>query len=558
VNKLPTQVNATFCASVVDQWIREGLSAVFVAPGSRSTPLALAFAQRALDGDVALELFHDERSASFAALGHGLATQTPAVLFCTSGTAAAHFFAAVIEADLSSVPLIVCTADRPPELWGRGAPQTIDQTNLFGDRVRAFGEPGPPDDLAPDQWRAIAQGAWKHSVGPTPGPVHLNLSFRDPLTGAPDVLPAALAPIEPESANPPDATMIADLVTRLEGNGVIIAGRGQTDPALVLELARRLQWPVLADHRSGCRSFDPAVIHRFDSLLRHARFASTHRPDVVLRVGEIVSSKACSQWLMTLDADVIATRPWGRLVDPEAIATANPDEIGFVAAVLEALGPGDRAEPDWLNAWRSADDLAETAIASTLIGTELSTNCEIAIARTVIEAVPQHGALVVASSMPVRDVEWFGPPRSDIAVYSNRGANGIDGTIATAIGVAATGTPTICLVGDVAALHDSTSFVALGERDIDLTIVIVNNDGGGIFSFLPQHEVLDGATYELLFGTPHGADFERLAAAHGIETARWPTALSPQGVRVVIATSSRAENLARHDNAHAAVAAALD
>ena len=546
-------VNATFCAALVDQWILEGLSAAYIAPGSRSTPLALAFADR---DDIAVELFHDERSASFAALGHGLITGTPAAVICTSGTAAAHFYAAVIEADLSAVPLIVCTADRPPELWGRGAPQTIDQTELYGESVREFIQPGPPDELDRRRWRSVAQQAWAAATGTKPGPVQVNLSFREPLAGVADELPSALDALPRPGAPVVDPALVADLADRMSGRrGVIIAGRCQSDAGDILALAEGLGWPVIADHRSGCRvPSHPNVIERHDSLLRHPAFSEPHQPEVVVRIGEIVSSKAVSQWLSRGDATVLASRPQGRHIDPEDIADISFDEAGMVAALRTAVETRLPADLAWLASWRRCDDLAEATVAEQLAGDDGS---EIAIARRVLAETPAGGVLVVASSMPVRDVEWFGRGRSDLTVISNRGANGIDGTVATAAGIARTGRPTVCLIGDVALLHDSTSLAALRHRPIDLTIVVIDNDGGGIFSFLPQHELLEADRYEQLFGTPHGTDLAALATAHGIPVEAWPGDLAPRGVRMVLAHTNRDANLALHDSVHASVAAAL-
>ncbi len=565
---VPITVNATFCATLVDEWVRGGTTHAFVAPGSRSTPLALALAAHPA---LVIELFHDERSASFAALGHGLATGRPAIVVCSSGTAGSHFHAAVIEADLSCVPMLVCTADRPPELWGRGAPQVINQTELFGDIVRSFVEPGPPDDLEPTAWRPIAATAHRAALTPRPGPVHLNLSFRDPLTGSPGSLPPALSDetLDTEATPVVDVDAVEDAAALINGaqTGVIIAGRGQSNPDDVRELSRLVGWPVLSDHRSGCRG--EGAIRHFDSLLRCSEFADGQRPEVIVRLGEIVSSKSTSQWIKAASdagASVVATRPWGRLVDPEDVATLTVDGRGFVAALLPMVAA--RSDGRGQHAWNVADDAARQAIDQVLAD---QPRAEPNVARRVLEAVPAGGALVVASSMPVRDVEWFGPNRSDVAVVSNRGANGIDGTIATAIGVAGSGAantgvassrvPTICLVGDVAFLHDSSSMVALANRAIDLTIVVVDNDGGGIFSFLPQHTLLSSDRYEQLFGTPHGTDLAALVRSHGIDVVEWddadPPDLTPEGVRVVRVASDRQANLALHDKLNAAVASAI-
>lgn len=552
---VPTTANATFCATLVDEWISLGVRHAYIAPGSRSTPLALAVAART---ELAIDVMHDERSASFAALGHGLASGQPAIVLCSSGTAGSHFYAAVIEADLSAVPMLVCTADRPPELWGRGAPQVIDQTELFGDTVRRFVEPGPPDDTDPTTWRHIAAGAHASTVGDRPGPTHLNLSFRDPLTGEAGPLPPTNESI-PAAATQGFVDELTEIVDLINGadTGVIVAGRGSSAPGQVSELAERLGWPVLADHRSGCRG--PGSIRHFDALLRSATFAGDQRPDVIVRLGEIVSSKATSQWISATagaGATVVATRPWGRFVDPEAVATFTVDDADFVSHVLERVEPseGDRGAV----AWAGADALARTAVDNLLTAEPAS---EPSVARSVLDAVPAGGALVVASSMPVRDLEWYGGDRNDITVVSNRGANGIDGTIATAIGVAGTGAPTICLVGDVAFLHDSSSLVALAGRALDLTIVVTDNDGGGIFSFLPQHSLLDRDRYEQLFGTPHGTDLSILVAAHQLRFDDWTTDatpdLTPNGIRVVRVTTDRDANLELHNRLVDAVHAAI-
>ena len=295
-------------------------------------------------------------------------------------------------------------------------------------------------------------------------------------------------------------------------------------------------------------------IQHFDSLLRDKDFGQGHRPDVILRVGEIVASKAVSQWLSSFDAQVFASRPHGRNIDPEDVADLQFDEAGIVAALLEHIPAEPLADDAWLRRWLRADALASKAIDEVL--TDSPTN-EVAVVRSALDAVPDGGTLVVASSMPIRDLEWFCSTRDGIEVIANRGANGIDGTIATAIGVATTGRPVVCLLGDVAALHDSTALIALAGRAIDLTIVVIDNDGGGIFSFLPQHQLLDTEQYESLFGTPHGTDFEALAAAHRLPAQRWPAPLTPAGVQIVIATSNRGDNLLLHDQLHAAVATAL-
>ncbi len=547
---------ATFCATLIDQWALMGTTDAFIAPGSRSTPLALVLVG---DDRISTHLFHDERSASFACLGHGLATGRPAVLLCTSGTAAAHFHAAVAEADASRVPMLVCTADRPPELWGIGAPQTIDQTDLYGETVRGFLEPGPPDDPGVNSvtWRPMAADAWTAAAGAAdslPGPVHLNLSFRDPLVGEPDTLPP---PIELAKIESTRSSLDNFPTIDLPARGVIVAGRSEADSGVVVALAEATGWPILADARSGCRR-PGETVSRFDSLLRSSAFAAEMRPDIVIRIGEPPASKVLGQWIAASAAagtNVLALTDGGQLIDPERVASAVLPVASalprFVELAESQPSPGEPFSKRWL----AADAIAEEAIEKVL-GLEIS---EPSVARAVTKGIPTDGALVISSSMPVRDIEWYGAPRDDIEVFANRGANGIDGVTSTAIGIALTGRPTTLLIGDVAFLHDSNALIALRRRTIDLTIVVVDNDGGGIFSFLPQHEVLPAADYELLFGTPHGTDLAALCGAHGIAALPWhPEELNSSGVRVLIANTERAANLDLHDRLVTAVVNAIE
>ncbi len=564
---------ATFCATLVDEWVHQGLTDAFVAPGSRSTPLALALAG---DERFGVHVFHDERSASFAALGHGLATGQPAIVLCTSGTAAAHFHAAVIEAHLSSVPLIVCTANRPTELWDVGAPQTIDQTKLYGDSPRWFFQPGPPDGSTRHTWRPLARRSVAEATGwsRSPGPVHLDLSFRDPLAGSPGPLPdrgttappaaEVHAPASITVGSPADtnAVRIADMIRSVDptSGGVLVAGRGAGNPDHILRLGERLGWPVIADHRSGCRVADRAVAHS-DAILRNTAFADAMAPAMVIRLGEVLTSKVTEQWLSGVAGPtVVATA--GRWTDPAQVASlvVATDNLAEQLLTLDLGDPSPNADR-----WMAADAAAALAIAAVLAKT--SEPSEPGAARAALASLGglnQLGpppALVVSSSMPVRDVEWYGPPAPGVRVLSNRGANGIDGVIATAIGVALSGAPTICLIGDVAMLHDSSSLTALARRRCDLTILVVDNDGGGIFSFLPQRSLLEPNRFEQLFGTPHGTDLVALAAAHGIEAVDVvtvnPTVLTPHGVRVLRVATDRDANTELHAAINAAVGQAV-
>ncbi|MCE9623357.1 MAG: 2-succinyl-5-enolpyruvyl-6-hydroxy-3-cyclohexene-1-carboxylic-acid synthase [Actinomycetia bacterium] len=552
MTRAPEDVQATFCATLVDQWVRMGLRHAVVAPGSRSTPMALALAERS---DVALQIAHDERSAAFIALGIGLATHVPAALLCTSGTAATHFHAAVVEADLSGVPLLVLTADRPPELQGIGAPQTINQVRLYGDVVRCFADPGVAEGGEASTWREMAAHWWALATGRDAGPVHVNLQFREPLVGVAGELPPAIALADGPGELP--SQELATVATLLTGKrGLIIAGGGVSDAASVAALANMLQWPVFADPRSGCRGLAQAV-SCFDAILRATPFAAAHRPEVVLHLGEPPASKVLGQWLQAGSAVHVHVHEQRRTIDPLRLVThrITCDTTSFCNELSALLSPA--TETTWLADWRRAEQLGQQTIDATVAARSLS---EPQVARLLSDGAQ----LVVSSSMPVRDVEWFGQSGSTTRVYSNRGANGIDGVIATAIGVAVgSGDKTVVLLGDVAFCHDQSSLTALAARRLPITIVVVDNDGGGIFSFLPQATTLPSERFEQLFGTPHGTDIVAVARAHGLGATTATTlgelraALADAAVTVVRVASDRTRNVVEHNRINAAVAAAI-
>lgn len=580
--------NATFCATFVEELDRLGVAHAVVCPGSRSTPLALAFAARART--IRLHVHHDERSAGFLALGLAKASGQPVAIVTTSGTAAVELHPAIVEAHHAGVPLLALTADRPPELHGVGAPQTIDQNHLFGGSVRWFGQPGPPDASDPTSWRALAARAVAEALAPgrVPGPVHLNLAFREPLQGTPGSAPASRStadqawrrtlPADAVPAPDPDTVVVlADAVA--DRSGIIVAGAGIADTDGVHLLADALGWPVLADPTSGCRTRQAHVIAHADALLRHPPFAETARPNVVLRLGALPASKVVNQWLGAIDAWQVGVAVGGAVHDPQhslaSIIVAEPGELcrAVAASVVEGRTGQARAADDrshaagiWLRRWVRADAHAAEAITAALGGHGEPTEPQ--IARTVVAAVPEGGNLVVSSSMPIRDVEWFSAPRDDLRVFANRGANGIDGVTSTALGVAmATGRPTALLIGDVAFLHDTNALIGAAGRGADLVVVVVDNDGGGIFELLPQAGHLPRDTFELLFGTPHGVDVGALAEVHGATVARPTTAadvgpavagaLALGGLHVVVVRTDRRANVAVHAELNNAVAQSL-
>lgn len=528
--------NATFAATLVDEWVRCGVTDAVVAPGSRSTPIALALTERR---ELHVHVVHDERVAGFVTLGLGLATGRPAVLLCTSGTAAANFHPAVAEAGVSAVPMLVCTADRPPELRGVGAPQTIDQVDLFGRAVRWSHDAPPPDSADPAHWRALAQRA---VTAAEHGPVHLNLPFREPLIGVAGPLPE---PIAPPVGVPRVHASNGKLDARLDvPRGVIVAGgRSGVDPAEVAALAARLRWPILADPLSGLRA-DRHAVTAFDSLLRDAVFAAEHVPELVIRVGRPPASKVLTQWIVASGAPVVQVGGPG-VVNPDhnVVAWCGLDDCSSLAGA-----PDD----DWARSWRAADDLAEAAFSA--LAARPGAPTEPAVARTVAESLPPEAELFVAASMPMRDLEWFGGRTA--RALANRGANGIDGVMSTALGVALAGRPVVVLLGDIAFLHDSNALLAAVQTGADLRVVVVDNGGGGIFSFLPQATALPAERFERLFGTPHHTDLCALARAHGVpaETAasldEVAIGVAAPGPRVTRVVSERTGNVDHHGAWH--------
>ncbi|MGB9347819.1 MAG: 2-succinyl-5-enolpyruvyl-6-hydroxy-3-cyclohexene-1-carboxylic-acid synthase [Ilumatobacteraceae bacterium] len=542
----PEDVQATFCATLVDEWIRLGVTQAVVAPGSRSTPMALALTER---DEIGVHVVHDERSAAFVALGIGL-DGDPALLLCTSGTAAANFAPAVVEAGLSEVPMIVLTADRPEELRGVGAPQTIDQVDLYGRHAVWSRDPGVPELAEASLWRELAVDAWAHAQG---GPVQLNLAFREPLVGTAGPLPEVV-----ERPVPAPASRRFDAVpSGLDcGRGVIlVGGRSGVDPAEILALQHATGWPLIADPISTVRPLGGAITSA-DSILRHEAFASTHLPDAIVRVGRPAASKVLAQWTAraTANGAVLVQVGGPGVIDPDHDVSA----VCSLDAVRSVIGSG--RSDGWLEAWTEADRRADGAIVRML--DELDELTEPGVARTLADHLPADAELTVSSSMPVRDLEWFGGPSA--SAHANRGANGIDGVVSTALGRALAGSTSFVLVGDLAFVHDSSALIALHGRDADLRIVVVDNDGGGIFSFLPQATALDHDRFELLFGTPLGVDVVALATAHGLE-ARTVQAvdeligqLSQPGPWVCVVPTDRRHNVEVHARLHAAASSAID
>jgi 2-succinyl-5-enolpyruvyl-6-hydroxy-3-cyclohexene-1-carboxylate synthase len=506
----------------VDELVRSGVRHGCTSPGSRSTPLVLALVR---DGRLAVHSHIDERAAAFFALGVAKATGQPAAITCTSGTAAANFLPAVVEAHEAGVPLLVLTADRPPELREVGAGQAIDQLKLYGAATRWFFEVGTHDAAAEAWLRALACRAVHAALGSTgrPGPVHLNFPLREPLV-APAQLPAGRggrADGEPwlvRRASPavPGDDQLARCADWVAANprGVIVAGRAERgQPGLGEALARfatAAGWPLLADPLSWARRGGAAIAY-YDALLRCEPFAAEQRPTGVLRAGDLPTSKPLRAWLAGLDAEQVAFEPEAVWHDPDAMlrTVLGADPRATLDALSERVRPG---EPAWLERWTSADATAAGAI-DDAIGDGLG---EPRVARELGALLPADATLFVASSMPVRDVETFVGVRADPPrVLAHRGANGIDGTVSAAFGAAAAGDgPVVLLLGDVALAHDLGGLLAAQRLGLALTIVLVDNDGGGIFEFLPVAEATDA--FEQHVATPTGLDAQRIADLFGL------------------------------------------
>ena len=579
---------STACArTLVDEFARAGLRQAVLAPGSRSAPLALALAE---DERIRLHVVLDERSAAFFALGAAKASGTPVLVLCTSGTAAAHFHPAVLEAHHSRVPLLVCTADRPAELRATGAPQTTDQMRLYGSAVRFFADlPADGDPAARAAWRPVAARLWAEADGPPAGPVHLNVAFREPLVAPGPAAADSVAAMEPgrpdgrpwvvshRAVADPFVGSAPGLVERILSaeRGLVVAGWGS--PPAAVEVAAGLGWPLLADAISGQRSRGPAVT-TYEALLRVPAFADGHRPDLVIRFGGPLTSKAAMTWLDASTPQILVD-PDNAWLDPQRAAADR------VPALADLPAPGRPAVKAWYDAWSDADAVARAALDAFLDSDDHP--FEGRVARDVAAACaasPRAPALVVASSMPVRDLEAFAS-RVPADVYANRGVNGIDGLVSTTLGVAAGRNPptdgaastaaasgppghaVVALLGDLAFLHDAGGLLGASARGLDAVFVVVDNGGGGIFSFLPQAE-LPGDRFELLFGTPQPADVVAVASAYGVPAERVDrardvgpavdAALAAGGVRVVVVpTGDRTANVARHRQAWAEVAAAL-
>jgi 2-succinyl-5-enolpyruvyl-6-hydroxy-3-cyclohexene-1-carboxylate synthase len=564
--------NLGFARALVGELQAAGVVTAFVCPGSRSAPLALAIAEHPrLQHSVHI----DERSAAFEALGFAKASGQPVLLLCTSGTAGANFLPAVAEAAQSRVPLIVLTADRPPELRAWGAPQTMEQRTLYTGFTRWSEEAPCPSEQGAERAyaRALARRAVIEATGFKPGPVHLNLPFREPLLpsaiGAPEIAGRARSSEFQAADARIDPSLASSLASELQGieRGVLLFGPDNWDPALTdaaHALAAKLGWPIVADPASGLRAGSPAagaVIHGADLMLRDAAVADALRPDRIVRFGGQPTSAAIVAWMARHpDADVWLVDPANGFRDPQhranrwlrassrefcELATSAADQVTAPAA--------------WLVQWQHADRVARAA-ADAAIDSELRFLTP-HIARSLWSGLPEGAALYVANSMAIREVDLFAGPRTaTLRVLANRGVNGIDGQVSAALGAAAAlRRPTVLWCGDLALLHDVAGLLAGRMHGRDLTIIVSNDDGGGIFEYLPAARLVSRPVFEELFAVPHGLDLCELARGLGWDAVRVDSAASftqalaralAGGRHVIEVKVDRAANTAFHASIH--------
>jgi 2-succinyl-5-enolpyruvyl-6-hydroxy-3-cyclohexene-1-carboxylate synthase len=537
----PGDVAFACAAALVDGLVAGGATRASISPGSRSTPLALALAR---DPRVELHVHLDERSGAFFALGMAKASGTPAIVACTSGTAVAELLPAVVEASQARVPLIVLTADRPPRVRGTGANQTIVQPGIFGGYARASLDLPVPSAVGQDAWwRQAAREALEEMAADPIGPVHLNCPFEEPLTPSSDApLPertverVPLRELPAAELDPTEVERLVELVSGVRG-AVVVGGLPPSLSADADFWSTLMKWPVLAEPTSGARQ--PGRSLAAGQALVASSWSKRHRPDVVLQFGATPTTRASQRFVAEADHLVVADRwhldpnperspAWRLAVDPEALPHALASHPvaqrarGGPAIALtgphtteevEGLWAGriDPAPEEWTESWRAADASARAALDARMGGWEEP--FEPRIARDVAAWIAEGGQLFVGNSTPIRDLDLAMVPRGGLTVLANRGASGIDGLVSTALGAAATRRgPAVALLGDLSFLHDVGALFWNASRGVDLTLVVVNNGGGRVFSLLSQCELPE---HDTLFVTPHGVDIGGACAAAG-------------------------------------------
>ncbi|MEH1807724.1 2-succinyl-5-enolpyruvyl-6-hydroxy-3-cyclohexene-1-carboxylic-acid synthase [Nostoc sp.] len=553
-------VNQLWAYILTETLKRLGLTCAIICPGSRSTPLAIAFAQQAPEIEAISIL--DERSAAFFALGQAKATGRPVVLLCTSGTAGANFYSAVIEASYSHVPLLILTTDRPPELRDCHSGQTIDQLRLYGNYPNWQTELALPSaDLGMLAYlRQTVIHSWERAQTPTKGPIHLNIPFRDPLAPLPDGtdLSYLQSQFHPEEffagiANPcpmPHAQCLIPKEWKECDRGIIIAGVAQPSQPedyckAIAQLSQTLKWPVLAEGLSPVRNYaelNPYLISTYDLILRNQQLAKQLAPEMVIQVGEMPTSKELRTW-------IDATQPRRWVIDP---SDQNLDPLHGRTTHLRISVEEIKVEEgnlslssDYVQEWCNAEAKVRLVVDQTM--GKIDEIIESKAAWLISQILPPGTPLFIANSMPVRDVEYFWKPNNlGVRSHFNRGANGIDGTLSTALGIAHRQQSSVMLTGDLALLHDTNGFLIRNKFVGHLTILLINNNGGGIFEMLPIAKF--DPPFEEFFGTPQDIDFAQLCATYNVQhelITSWEqlqqklNPLPTQGIRVLELRTNR-------------------
>ncbi|MBZ8182836.1 2-succinyl-5-enolpyruvyl-6-hydroxy-3-cyclohexene-1-carboxylic-acid synthase [Oscillatoria salina] len=527
--------NTLWGSIIAETFSRLGLTTAIICPGSRSTPLTVAFAQHS---EIETIPILDERSAAFFALGIAKRSSLPVVLICTSGTAGANFFPAIIEAKESQVPLLILTADRPPELRNCHAGQSIDQVKMYGNYPNWQTELAiPASDLG--MLRYLRQNivqAWQRSLLPSPGVVHLNIPFREPLAPTPEPLHCQLQAEDffagISNFSVAKNTFSLEITAQIKNylsqwqkcdRGIIIAGIAQPQNPeeycqIIGHLAKTLGWAVLAEGLSPVRNYanrNPYLISTYDSILRNREIAEKLSPEIVIQIGELPTSKTLRSWLENTQAYRFIIDSSSENLDPIHGKTTHLYlDVSQLQPIIDFRQTNVIKPENYLKTWYNAETQLRTKITRKLAATK--TLFEGKIPWLLAQNLPPQTPIFVANSMPVRDVEYFWQPNhSQIIPYFNRGANGIDGTLSTALGIAHRNQSAVLLTGDLALLHDTNGFLTSNKFLGHLTIILINNQGGGIFEMLPISQFKN--TFEEYFATPQNVDFAQLAASYGIE-----------------------------------------
>ena len=489
-----------------------GISMVFFSPGSRSTPLVLSL-ERHPSIDCASVL--DERTAAFIALGYSRRTQEPAVILCTSGSAVTNWFPAIAEASHSSVPLLFLSADRPEELQNCASGQTIDQVNLFGSFVRGFHQI-PLPDLDPTAIQSLRNAltqSYFQSMDLNPGPVHLNFPFREPFLPLKLPDPVELSSLITMDPSKLDSDRAVNEISRLANQFVkplIIAGE-HAPAAFILDWLSKYPTPVVCDSLSPLREYPLSTkILRYENLLRDSSFAQQAKPDLIIVLGPLPTSKTLRSWIDQSGAERLVIEPRGISVDP-LTSTSHSFQLEYSRLSLIEL---PICQNEWVKLWSGAEKSVEKKLE--LAFSEQSDFFEGKLVRLLSKDLPDQSCLQVSNSMPIRDLEWFWYSKEKKRkTFGNRGVNGIDGTLGTALGLAhRSGLPAFLLTGELAFLHDSNALLFHAQFMGSLTVFIINNKGGGIFENLP---VAEEPEFEKCFATPQECDFSLLCGAHGVE-----------------------------------------